>query len=117
MGLVLVGYTAKLVYAMACAGSTRLQGTCAVREPGPLIAMCMCCKYASCSNVCCKYASCSSVRVANMHVRQCVCGKYACKASTSAQALKENQRLKEEVAEEHQRKQVAVDYLLGVTTH
>ncbi|KAL0028167.1 hypothetical protein WJX77_011739 [Trebouxia sp. C0004] len=33
------------------------------------------------------------------------------------QALKENQRLKEEVAEEHQRKQVAVDFLLGVTTH
>lgn len=33
------------------------------------------------------------------------------------QALKENQRLKEEVAEEHQRKQVAVDYLLGVTAN
>ncbi|KAA6421519.1 MAG: hypothetical protein FRX49_08463 [Trebouxia sp. A1-2] len=33
------------------------------------------------------------------------------------QALKENQRLKEEVNEQHQRKQVAVDYLLGVTTH
>jgi hypothetical protein len=43
-----------------------------------------------------------------MHVRH----------SIAAQALKENQRLKEEVAEEHQRKQVAVDYLLGVTeTH
>lgn len=30
------------------------------------------------------------------------------------QALKENQRLKEEVAEEHQRRQTAVDFLLGV---
>jgi len=47
------------------------------------------------------------VCVTNMHVRH----------SMVAQALKENQRLKEEVAEEHQRKQVAVDYLLGVTTH
>ena len=29
------------------------------------------------------------------------------------QALRENQRLKEEVAEEHQRRQTAVDFLLG----
>jgi len=47
------------------------------------------------------------VCVAYTHIRQLI----------AAQALKENQRLKEEVAEEHQRKQVAVDYLLGVTTH
>ena len=32
------------------------------------------------------------------------------------QALKENQRLKDEVAEEHQRRQIAVDYLLGATS-
>ncbi len=54
------------------------------------------------------WASNSNVCVTSMHVRH----------SIAAQALKENQRLKEEVAEEHQRKQVAVDYLLGVTeTH
>ena len=55
----------------------------------------------------CILAICVCVCAASMHVRH----------STAAQALKENQRLKEEVAEEHQRKQVAVDYLLGVTAN
>ncbi len=47
MGLVIpvsdyvVGYTAKLVYAMVYAGSTRAQGSCAVGELGHLVAMCV----------------------------------------------------------------------------